>query len=122
MTELSDDLSRYLNGKNEAVIPLFMRFREAALLAGDGVEERVSATMVAWRVKRNFAAAYIKGRYLECSIDLLERIEHKHLKGAFHTTKKIFTHRFTLEPDEDVDAYLTKWLKQAYETVSHGTR
>lgn len=124
MTKQSDALSKYLQGKNESTIPLFLRFREAALRAGvgDAVEEKVSASMIAWKGKRNFATAYIKGKYVECSIDLLERVEHKHLKAAFHTTKKILTHRFTLEPDEDIDADLIKWLKQAYQTVGHGTR
>ncbi|UXN68032.1 DUF5655 domain-containing protein (plasmid) [Devosia neptuniae] len=124
MTQQSDELAKYLQGKNEATIPLFLRFREAALRAGGGevVEEKVSASMVAWRAKRNFATAYIKGRYLECSIDLLEQVGHEHLKSAFHTTKKILTHRFTIEPDEDIDADLVKWLKQAYETVGLGTR
>lgn len=122
MTQSLDGLSSYLHDKNEATVPLFLRFREAALGAGEGVEEKVSASMVAWKGKRNFATAYIKGKYLECSIDLLERIEHPHLKAAFHTTKKILTHRFTLEPDEEVDADIVKWLKQAFETVSRGTR
>ncbi|KKB75874.1 hypothetical protein VW35_19120 [Devosia soli] len=122
MTKQSDALSKYLEGKNEATIPLFLRFREAAMQTGAAVEERVSPSMVAWKGKRNFATAYIKGKYLECSIDLLEQIEHKHLKAAFHTTKKVVTHRFTLEPDEKIDADLVKWLKQAYQTVGGGTR
>jgi len=122
MTKPSKALAGYLEGKNEAAVPLFLQFRQAAIEAGDQVEEKVSASMVAWKGKRNFATAYIKGKYLECSIDLLERVEHQHLKAAFHTTKKILTHRFTLEPGEDVDADIRNWLKLAFETVSRGTR
>lgn len=124
LTDQSDELASYLRGKSEATIPLFLRFREAALRAGGGnfVEEKVSKSMVAWRAERNFASAYIKGKYLECSIDLLEPVEHEHLKAAFHTTKKVLTHRFTLEPDEEIDADLVNWLKLAYQSVGKGTR
>lgn len=101
---------------------LFTAFRKAALAAGPDVEEKVSRTMVAWKGKRTFATAYIKGRYLECSIDLLHAVEHRHLKAAFHTTKKVVTNRFTLEAGETVDAEMRAWLKAAFAEVAAGTR
>ena len=94
---------QYLDGKDEKAIQLFLEFRDTALGAGTNVDEKVSRTMVAWKQKRTFATAYLNGRYLECSIDLLHAVDHPHLKAAFHTTKKVITNRFTLEPGETID-------------------
>ncbi|MCO6439554.1 MAG: hypothetical protein J5I81_00405 [Nitrococcus mobilis] len=99
-----------------------MAFRAAALAAGNGVIEKVSRTMVAWKGERTFATAYVKGKYLECSIDLLHAVDHAHLKASFHTTNKVVTNRFTLEPDEEVDADMQAWLCEAFTTVGPGTR
>ena len=115
-------IEQYLADKDQSAVPVFMAFRQAALAVGTGVEEKVSRTMVAWKSKRTFATAYVKGRYLECSIDLLRRVEHQHLKASFHTTKKVITHRFTLEPDEEVDADMQTWLREGFNDVGPGTR
>ncbi|WDR04343.1 DUF5655 domain-containing protein [Devosia algicola] len=114
-------VSAYLKDKNDGAISLFNEFRDAALAAGTEVEEKVSKTMVAWKGKRTFATAYVKGKYLECTVDLLHAIEHKHLKASFPTTKKVVTNRFTLEPGETVDEQMTAWLKEGFEDVGPGT-
>jgi predicted transport protein len=121
MTDSSARLREYLQGKNEAASALFLQFRLAALEAGEEVEERVSKSIVASKRKRTFATAYVKGKYLECSIDLLRQVKHLHLKAAFHTTKKVVTHRFTLEPGEEIDADIRSWLKEAFAEVGGGT-
>lgn len=115
-------VKEYLSDKDENAGPVFMAFRKAALEAGDGVVEKVSRTMVAWKGKRTFATAYVKGRYLECTIDLLHPVDHKHLKASFKTTSKVVTNRFTLEPDEDVDADMRTWLREGLSAVGQGTR
>ncbi|MWB78290.1 hypothetical protein GLS40_09660 [Pseudooceanicola sp. 216_PA32_1] len=115
-------VEQYLADKNQDAVPVFMAFRDAALAAGDGVTEKVSRTMVAWKSTRTFATAYVKGKYLECSIDLLREVRHQHLKAAFATTKTVITHRFTLEPDEDVDADMRSWLSEAFRDVGPGAR
>jgi predicted transport protein len=122
MTDTSSQVNHYLGDKNEAAAALFLEFRDACLNAGDGVTEKVSKTMVAWRGKRTFATAYVKGRYLECSIDLLHEVEHEHLKSSFNTTKKVVTNRFTFEPTEKIDARLRSWLHEAFADVAPGTR
>jgi predicted transport protein len=95
--DMADEaVQEYLSDKNQRAIPVFMAFRQHALAAGEGVTEKVSRTMVAWKHMRTFATAYVKGKYLECSIDLLHPVEHKHLKVSLHTTKKVVTNRFTL--------------------------
>lgn len=115
-------IEQYLADKNPDAAPVFLAFRKHALAAGKDVSEKVSRTMVAWKGQRTFAAAYIKGRYLECSIDLLHAVDHQHLKASFHTTKAVVTNRFTLEPDESVDEAMRAWLCEAYDQVGPGTR
>ena len=120
MTQVAVDA--YLADKDADGARLFRAFRKKALAAGPDVEEKVSRTMVAWKDKRGFAAAYVKGRYLEASIDLTHPVEHPHLKAAFKTTKTVVTHRFTLEKGEKIDAELAGWLKEAFNTVGPGAR
>lgn len=115
-------IEAWLEGMDEGGAALLRQFRTAALHAGGSVEEKLSKTMIAWRRKRAFASAYVQGRYLECSIDLLRAVEHPHLKAAFHTTKKVVTNRFTLEKGEKVDARMKTWLKEAWRDVGPGTR
>ncbi|WDR06332.1 DUF5655 domain-containing protein [Devosia rhodophyticola] len=122
MRESDEKIAEYLKDKNEAAVALFLAFRAAALAAGSDVDEKVSKTMVAWRVKRTFATAYIKGKYLECSIDLLHPVDHQHLKASFHTTRKVVTNRFTLELGEKVDQQIKAWLQEASANVGPGTR
>jgi predicted transport protein len=111
-----------MSDKNPKTIPVFMAFRKHALAAGKEVTEKVSRTMVAWKGKRTFATACIKGKYLECSIDLLRAVDHKHPKASFHTTKAVVTNRFTLEPHEVVDAPIQAWLREACGQVGPSTR
>ncbi|WP_322864772.1 DUF5655 domain-containing protein (plasmid) [Aquicoccus sp. G2-2] len=117
-----NEIHDYLSDKNQDTVPVFMAFRKYALAAGPGVTEKVSRTMVAWKGKRTFATAYVKGQYLECSIDLLHAVDHEHLKASFYTTKKVVTNHFTLEPDEKVDEKIQSWLREAFADVGPGTR
>jgi hypothetical protein len=117
-----EEVRSYLAGRDPEATALFMAFRAAAIAAGPGVNEKVSRTMVAWKRLRMFATAYVNGRYLECSIDLLQAVEHRHLKAAFPTTRKVVTNRFTLEPGEEVDARMQAWLREAFADVGPGTR
>lgn len=117
-----DPIEAYLDDKDVDGAALFRAFRKKALAAGPDVEEKISRTMVAWKGKRTFATAYVKGRYLEASIDLHHAVEHPHLKAAFHTAKTVVTNRFTLEKGEAVDAKMTAWLKEAWRTVAPGAR
>lgn len=122
MNNKTDAINVYLDGKNDAAAALFGAFREAALDAGKDVEEKVSRTMVAWKGKRTFATAYVKGKYLECSVDLLHSVEHPHLKASFNTTRNVVTNRFTLEPEEKVDTRIKSWLREGFADVGPGTR
>ncbi len=116
------EIQIYLSDNKPETAPVFMAFRSHTLAAGAGVTEKVSRSMVAWKAKRTFATAYVKGKYLECSIDLLHAVEHEHLKASFHTTKKIVTNRFTLEPDDEVDEQIQAWLREGFADVGPGTR
>lgn len=41
---------------------------------------------------------------------------------AFHTTRRVITHRLTIERIEQLDASIEELLAEAYETVGPGTR
>lgn len=118
----TDEIEDYLTNRHTDGAALFREFRAKALAAGPDVTEKVSRTMVAWKRVRTFATAYVKGRYLEASIDLPDVVEHPHLRAAFKTSKAVTTHRFTLEKGESVDERMAAWLKHAYRTVGLGAR
>lgn len=119
---MSDAVSDYLQGKDAHAAKLLQELRKQALHAGGEVVERTSKSLVGWSAKRSFATAYVKGKYLEVSIDLTRAVEHPRLRACFKTTRKILTHRFTFGPDHALDARIGGWLKEAYDTVGPGGR
>lgn len=115
------DVEAYLAGKPPHAVALFRKFRKMVLDAGD-CEERVHPTEVAWADKRVFAAAFILSGRLEIAIDLLRRVEHPTLRQSFATTKKVWTHRFKITVEDELDDEFLGWLIEAYDTVGPGTR
>ena len=118
---MNHDVGAYLAGKPAPAVELFYAFRELVLAAGE-CEERVHPTEVAWAGKRVFAAAFIKSGRLEIAIDLLREVDHPALRQAFPTTKKVYTHRFTLTSPDQLDGRFRDWLVEARDTVGPGTR
>lgn len=117
-----DEVEKYLEDKDPQAADLFRRFRELALACGDDVETSVSRTVVFFKRKRVFAGAHVRGKRLEPVIDLLRKAEHPCLRAAFHTTKKVITHRLTIIGAGELDESVSEMLKEAYETVGPGTR
>ncbi|XAS68736.1 DUF5655 domain-containing protein [Micrococcaceae bacterium Sec5.7] len=118
---MNHDVGTYLAGKPPAAVELFQQFRTKVLDAGE-CEERVHPTEVAWAAKRVFAAAFILSGRLEIAIDLQRRVEHPALRASFPTTKKVYTHRFTVTSADDLDDRIREWLLEAHEAVGPGTR
>lgn len=114
-TKLTADLGK----EDEA---LFTAYRDMCLGLGKDVEERVHATQVAYAVKRVFTSAYIKSHYLEIAVDLLREAEHPALRASFHTTKKVITHRLTVQEIDELDDQLRDLLVEPRDTVGPGTR
>lgn len=84
--------------------------------------ETVNPTEVRWKRQRTFAVAFVKSHRLEVAIDLLRRVDHPLLRNSFNTTKKVITHRLTLERVDHVDDTITALVHEAYDTVGPGTR
>lgn len=117
-----DEVEKYLEDKNPRAADLFRQFRELALACWDDVETSVSKTVVFFKRKRVFAGAHVRGKRLEPVIDLLREAQHPCLRGAFHNTKKVITHRLTITKAEELDASVSEMLREAYDTVGPGTR
>ena len=109
------------DGMRDDDLAMLERFRDLAL-AFPEAELDVKSTEIHIRRKRIFASAYIKSHYLEAAIDLLREAEHPTLRTAFHTTKKVITHRLTISKIEQLDDAVSDLLAEAYETVGPGTR
>lgn len=119
---MTDKVDSWLDGHDAHASDLLRRVRELALTAGPEVKERLSKSLIGWSAKRSFATAYVKGKYLELSIDLTREIAHPRVRTAFATTKTITTHRFTFGPDHKIDARIGALLKEACKTVGPGAR
>jgi hypothetical protein len=88
----------------------------------EGTEEQVHVTEIRFIRKRVFATAFILSHRLELAIDLLRTASHPRLLQAFHTTKKVVTHRLSLERLEQFDDSVKELIVEAHETVGPGTR
>ena len=93
----------------------------AFCVALPGTEERVHKTEVQFAIERVYTSGFIKSHHLELAIDLLREVEGEHLRAAFHTTKAIITHRFTIDSLEEFET-VKDAIREAYETVGPGLR
>ena len=64
----------------------------------------------------------IERRRLELNIDLLREAAHPCLLSAFHTTKRVITHRLRITDGAQLDEPLAALVAEAYEDVGPGTR
>jgi len=106
---------------SDADLELLNAYRTAALDRPD-VEERVHKTEVQYVRQRIFTSGFVKSHRLEIAVDLLRSVEHPLLRGAFHTTKKVITHRFTISQIDELDGDIVDWVAEAHDTVGRGTR
>jgi hypothetical protein len=118
---VNHDVGSYLAGKPAPAVEFFHAFRQLVLAAGE-CQERVHPSEVAWADNRVFASAFIKSGRLEIAIDLLRQMDHPLLRASFPTTKKVYTHRFTITGTEQLDDDIRDWLVEAHDTVGPGTR
>ena len=105
---------------NESDLTLFGAYR-AMCRALPGVEERVHRTEVQYALERVFTSGYMKSHHLELAIDLLREADGEHLRMAFHTSKKVITHRFTIDSLEELET-VTDLIREARDDVGPGTR
>jgi uncharacterized protein DUF5655 len=114
-------VDEYLAGKNADAVEMFGRF--ARLVEDCGPSEVAPReSIVYWRRQRVFAGAFIHGRRLELNIDLLREAAHPCLLAAFHTTKRVITHRIRITDPDQLDESIAALVRQAYADVGPGTR
>jgi hypothetical protein len=114
-------IDSYLQGKDPAAVALFRGFQQLIEECG-GSEPVPRRTIVYWRRKRIFAGAYIERRRLELNIDLLREADHPCLLAAFHTTKRVITHRLRITELDQLDHSIAALIREAYDDVGPGTR
>ena len=116
-----DSVEAYLDGKDPDAVALFRRFETLVDRCGQS-EPAPRSSIVYWKLSRVFAGAYIERRRLELNIDLLREAEHPCLIAAFHTTKRVVTHRLRITDAAQLDDSIAALLAEAYEDVGPGTR
>jgi len=112
---------QFTHGFTAHDLALVAAFRDACRALPE-TEMRVSRTEVRFARERTFAVAFIAAHRLELAIDLLREASHPLLLQAFPTTKKVVTHRLSLERLDQFDDSITSLLTEAWETVGPGTR
>ena len=120
MAELAS-VESYLEGKDTAAVALFREFERLVERCGPS-EAAPRSSIVYWKRERVFAGAYIERGRLELNVDLLREAEHPSLLAAFHTTKRVVTHRLRITGPDQLDDALAALVAEAYETVGPGTR
>jgi len=116
-----DGVAAYLEGKDPDAVALFRRFEKLVGRCGPS-EPAPRSSIVYWKRRRVFAGAYIERRRLELNIDLLREAEHSRLIAAFHTTKRVMTHRLWITDATQLDDSVAALLAEAYRDVGPGTR
>ena len=108
-------------GLSEDDLALFTLYRDFARSLPD-TEEQVHTSQVQYRRRRIFTSGYVKSHYLEIGLELLREAEHRRLRTAFATSKRVTMHRITLREPEQFDDALRDLITEAWETVGPGLR
>lgn len=116
-----ESVEAYLHGKDPQAVALFGRFEELVERCGPS-EVAPRSSIVYWKRRRVFVGAFIERRRLELNIDLLREAEHPCLLSAFHTTKRVITHRLRITDAAQLDEPLAALVAEAHEDVGPGTR
>ena len=116
-----DSVEAYVEGKDPDALALFLSFEKLIERCGPS-EPAPRSSIVYLKRSRVFAGAYIERRRLELNIDLLREAEHPCRIAAFHTTKRVITHRLRITNAAQLDDSIAVLLAEAYEDVGPGTR
>lgn len=110
-SELTKDL-------DESDLGLLTAYRDACR-ALDDVTEEVHSKQIQYKVERVFTSAYVKSHWLEIGVDLLEEVQHPLLRTVYPTSKRVFTHRFTLSKASQVKQVM-KFIRKSRKEVGPG--
>ena len=107
------DLRRHLEGKPEAVVRAFDRFRLEVLRCGPVtmVPER---TRVAFHTRMSFAALMPRTRYLRGHLVLPATVRSKRFDTTERVGRRTVVHVFRLGGPEEIDEQFSDWIARAY--------
>ncbi len=105
-------------GLDESDLKMLTAYRDACRSL-PGVHEEVHSKQIQYKVERVFTSAYVKSHWLEIGVDLLEEVEHPLLRTVYPTSKRVFTHRFTLSKASEVRSVM-KFIRTSAKTVGPG--
>ena len=107
------DPAGLLEGRSQAVVATFERFRDEVLRCGPAtiLAER---TRIAFQARMSFAAVMPRTRWLDGHVVLAKRVRSKRFREVQSFSRRNVLHTFRLEDPDEVDDEVTSWLAQAY--------
>jgi hypothetical protein len=108
------------SGLNDSDLKMLTTYRDACRTL-DGVTEEVHSKQIQYKVRRVFTSAYVKSHWLEIGVDLLEEVQHPLLRTVYPTSKRVFTHRFTLSKASQVREVMP-FIRKSAQEVGPGFR
>jgi hypothetical protein len=106
------------NNLNESDLKMLTAYRDACRTL-EGVTEEVHSKQIQYKDARVFTSAYVKSHWLEIGVDLTEEVSHPLLRTVYPTSKRVFTHRFTLSKASEVRSVM-KFIRRARKEVGPG--
>ncbi|MCU1441476.1 MAG: hypothetical protein JWP85_2473 [Rhodoglobus sp.] len=106
-------------GLSPADLELYTAYRDRCRTL-PGCEERVHRTEVQYALHRVFTSGHMKSHRLQLAVDLLREAEHPLLRQAFHTTKKVITHRIDVTSVDELETVMPL-IREAHDDVGPGT-
>jgi Domain of unknown function (DUF5655) len=105
----------HLRGRDPAVVRLYERFVELVRACGP-FEVSVAKTAITFKgLRRGFAGAKPKDRWLDGYLDLPRTVRDPRIKRASPYTKRLFVHQFRVSELDQLDQEFGGWVREAYE-------
>jgi hypothetical protein len=108
-------VERHLEGVPPSVVDLYERFISFVEDCGP-FEYNVTKTAIALKgVRRGFAGAKPKVRWLDGFLDLQREIRDERVRRVSPYTKRLFVHQFRVTKLAQLDASFAGWIHEAYD-------
>ena len=108
-------LATFLRQRPAGQLHLFERFFEAVKACGD-VSLAPAKTRVGFQARMIFAAVNrLSDVGLDAHVVLSRRVDHPRLRRVEAMSPRCFVHHFRIAHEDEIDAEVCSWLKEAYE-------
>jgi hypothetical protein len=107
-------VERHLSGRPDAVVALYRRL--VCLVEACGpFTYSVSKSAITFKgVRRGFAGAKPKDRFLDGYLDLERTVQDPRLRSRSPYTQSLFVHQFRIVTLEELDDEFLAWMREAY--------